>query len=263
MSRIETGDDITTESVRQRIVATWTRGAADYDLDPGHGLLTPALEEVWLATLQSLLGEEPLDVLDVGTGTGILAVLIARLGHRVTGLDLTPAMLDRARLRAHEAGVDVEWHVGDAMHLPFDERRFDAVVSRHLLWTLPEPARAFAEWRRVVRPGGFVAWFDGIRPRPGLATWSRLLASRIVGRLQRRRDHAMSHQYDAALSAAMPFRGLTSTAPIREVLRGLGIEDARFVRTRRIERAERQGQPLSRRIAPQTRRYVGVFTVAG
>ena len=261
MSRIESTDDTATESLRQRIVATWTRGADEYDLDPGHGLLTPAIEEAWLSTLRSLLGPEPLDVLDAGTGTGFLAVLAARLGHRVTGVDLTPAMLERARLRADDAGVDVEWHVGDAMHLPFEDNRFDIVVSRHVLWTMPDPARAFAEWRRVARPGGRVAWFDGIRPRPGIVTWSRTLASRLAGRLRHHRDRAVSHHYEPDLAVAMPFRGLTSTAPIREVLRELGVEHARFIRTRSIERAEHEDQPRYRRIAPRTRRYVGVFAV--
>ncbi|GAB4333947.1 MAG: class I SAM-dependent methyltransferase [Dehalococcoidia bacterium] len=261
MSYIESTDDTATESLRERVVATWTRGAEAYDLDPGHGLLTPAAEEAWLATLRSLLGDEPVDVLDAGTGTGFLAVLAARLGHRVTGVDLTPAMLERARVRADDAGVDVEWHVGDAMHLPFEDDRFDVVMSRHVLWTMPDPARAFAEWRRVTRPGGRVVWFDGIRPRPGIVTWSRALVSRLVERLQRHRDHAVSHHYEPDVAGQMPFRSLTSTAPIREVLRQLGIEDARFIRTRRIERAELESRPRYRRIAPRTRRYVGVFPV--
>lgn len=261
MSSIESQDDAATESLRQRIVATWTRGAGEYDRDQGHGLLTPAIEEAWLATLKSLLGDRPLDVLDVGTGTGFVAVLAARLGHRVTGVDLTPAMLERARLRADDAAVDVDWHVGDAMHLPFEDDRFDVVVSRHVLWTMPDPAQAFAEWWRVARPGGMVAWFDGIRPRPGLLTWSRTLAARLAERLRRAHDHAAAHRYDPGLASVMPFRGLTSTAPIREVLGQLGIEDARFIRTRRIERAEREGEPRHHRIAPRTRRYVGIFTV--
>lgn len=262
MSTIGGGDSTAPVSLRERVVAAWTSGAGAYDLDAGHGLLTPEIEDAWLATLRSLLGEDPVEILDVGTGTGFLAVLAAQLEHRVTGIDLTPAMLERARLRADEAGVAVEWHVGDALYLPFDDERFDAVVSRNVLWTMPDPAQAFIEWRRVVRPGGRVAWFDGVRPRPGLVTWSRMLAVAALQRVGRPGDRAVSHRYDAALAGEMPFRTLTSAAPIREVLRELRIDGARFVRTRRIERAERQHQPFSRRIAPPLRRYVGVFEVA-
>ncbi|MDZ7728958.1 MAG: class I SAM-dependent methyltransferase [Dehalococcoidia bacterium] len=87
------------------IRSVWTHGAADYDCDAGHGLLTPAVEDAWLGLLRELLGEEPREVLDVGAGTGFISVLAAKLGHRVTAADLAPAMLSRAEVRARDMGV--------------------------------------------------------------------------------------------------------------------------------------------------------------
>src|SRR5688572_11213740 len=68
-------------------------------------------------------------VLDVACGTGVVAVTAARLGARVTGLDFTPELLDRARENSRIAEVDVDWHEGDAEDLPFDDEAFDVVLS--------------------------------------------------------------------------------------------------------------------------------------
>jgi len=109
-------------------------------------------------------------VLDVGTGTGVVAVTAARAGARVTGLDLTPALLDEARKNAHLAQVDVTWQEGDAEDLPYPDASFDVVVSEFGHMFAPRPAVAVAELRRVLRPGGRVAF----------ATWP---PEHFVGRL--------------------------------------------------------------------------------
>ena len=69
-------------------------------------------------------------VLDVACGTGVVAVTVARLGARVTGLDLTPELLERARENARIAGVDIEWHQGDVEQLPFADATYEVVLSQ-------------------------------------------------------------------------------------------------------------------------------------
>jgi SAM-dependent methyltransferase len=98
------------------------------------------------------------DVLDVGTGTGVVAVTAAQRGARVKGLDLSPVLLEQARLNAHVAGVSVEWQEGDAENLPYPDASFDVVLSEFGHMFAPRPEVAIAEMRRVLRPGGRVAF---------------------------------------------------------------------------------------------------------
>lgn len=97
-------------------------------------------------------------VLDVGCGTGVVSITARRLGAVVTGLDLTPALLERARENARIAGVDVEWHEGDAEALPFANDAFDVVLSQFGHMFAPRPEVAVAEMLRVLKPGGTIAF---------------------------------------------------------------------------------------------------------
>ena len=118
--------------------------------------------------LKALLGGGPKKVLDVGAGTGYVSLVLARLGHEVTGVDLSRAMLSIASAKAGALGLDVRLVEGDADDLPFSGRPFDAVVSRHVLWTLPHPEQAIRGWSRLVRRGGKVVVIDGGSQARGL-----------------------------------------------------------------------------------------------
>ena len=97
-------------------------------------------------------------VLDVGCGTGVVAVTAALRGAHVTGLDLTPALLEQARENGRIAEVTVEWLEGDAESLPFEDAVFDAVLSQFGHMFAPRPEVAVAEMLRVLKPGGTIAF---------------------------------------------------------------------------------------------------------
>jgi len=97
-------------------------------------------------------------VLDVACGTGVVSVTAARVGARVTGLDLTPELLERARENARIAGVDVDWHEGDVEKLPFGDAAFDVVLSEFGHIFAPRPEVALGEMLRVLKPGGTIAF---------------------------------------------------------------------------------------------------------
>src|SRR5438552_12063033 len=98
-------------------------------------------------------------VLDVGTGTGVVAITAARAGARVTALDLTPELLAQARENARIAQCsNVEWIEGDAEDLPYPDGSFDVVVSQFGHMFAPRPDVAIAQMRRVLKPGGRIAF---------------------------------------------------------------------------------------------------------
>ena len=97
-------------------------------------------------------------VLDVGSGTGVVAITAARLGARVTGSDLTPALLEPARENSAIAGVNIEWHEADVEALPFGDAEFDVVLSQFGHMFAPRPEVAIAEMLRVLKPGGTIAF---------------------------------------------------------------------------------------------------------
>ena len=135
---------------RQRARATWTAG--DWDT------CARLIEPVGAVVLDRVDLRPGLDLLDVGTGTGgNVAIPAARGGAKVVGLDIAPELLERARRRAAEAGVEVEWIEGDAQELPFEDESFDRVVSTFGAMFAPDHARAAAELVRVCRKGGRVA----------------------------------------------------------------------------------------------------------
>jgi SAM-dependent methyltransferase len=96
--------------------------------------------------------------LDVACGTGVVALTAARMGAKVTGVDLTPELIDRARTNSDLIGVTADWHVGDAESLPFEDGQFDVVVSQFGHMFAPRPDVAVSEMLRVLRPGGTIAF---------------------------------------------------------------------------------------------------------
>ncbi|WP_030383357.1 MULTISPECIES: class I SAM-dependent methyltransferase [unclassified Streptomyces] len=138
----------------------WDALAAAFDDEPDHGLGDPRVRAAWAERMRRWLPGDPGDLLDLGCGTGSLSLLAAEAGHRVTGVDLSPAMLDRARAKL--AGRDAEFLAGDAAAPPVGERRFDVVLVRHVLWTLPDPADALRRWHGLLRPGGRLVLVEGV-----------------------------------------------------------------------------------------------------
>jgi len=139
--------------VLEEVAVAWDGEADRFDDEPDHGLSDPIVRQAWVGLLVELLPRPPGRVLDVGSGTGTLAVLLAELGYQVTGVDVSPRMLERAEQKAHRHGVNVRFLIGDASR-PIVDGPFDVVLARHLLWALPDPAAALDAWIGLLeRPG--------------------------------------------------------------------------------------------------------------
>ncbi|KAA5830508.1 class I SAM-dependent methyltransferase [Saccharopolyspora hirsuta] len=142
----------------QEVVSYWNdRARSGYDQQPGQDRAAAR----WSARIAPLVADAvgaQARVLDSGCGTGFLARLLAAEGHRVTGQDVSAGMLAVAAERAEQQGLGVDWITGEA-HTP-PPGPFDVVVSRNVLWTLPNPGKAVESWRSVLRPGGLLLVTD-------------------------------------------------------------------------------------------------------
>jgi ubiquinone/menaquinone biosynthesis C-methylase UbiE len=172
-------------AVQSSITAFWDTIAAFYDKDPSN---VPSLEtaeyRAWVRAIEAMLPEPPSDVLDIGTGTGFVALIAGELGHRVVGVDLSEAMLSQAQTQAHGYGISIDFKVGDAVRPPVADSSADVIISRHLLWTLRQPEVALANWRRILRPRGRIIlidgfWFADSRPEEEFGLFQRHYSNKI------------------------------------------------------------------------------------
>jgi ubiquinone/menaquinone biosynthesis C-methylase UbiE len=143
-----------TPTARQKRV--WDKSA------PGYDKQIAFFERVWVTGGREWLGERAHGrVLEVAIGTG-RNLPHYRAGVTITGVELSPAMLAIARDRACDLGVSVDLREGDAEQLPFGDVSFDTVVCALALCTIPDPAAAIAEMKRVLVPGGTLLLLDHI-----------------------------------------------------------------------------------------------------
>ena len=145
---------------KERIVHYWEKRSSDF-LTHKREELHSAMAERWMKEIRAQLpAGERLRILDVGCGAGFFSVLLAKEGHRVTGVDLTPDMIENAKILAAEENADCEFIVMDAENVDFPDGTFDVVISRNLTWTLPHVRRAYRDWVRVLKKGGVLLNFD-------------------------------------------------------------------------------------------------------
>lgn len=148
------------DELEKSVEEYWTKRASDFNTVRLNELRDP-ISGRWLAEMGRYLPEvRPLRILDVGTGTGYFAILLAQAGHELTGIDLTPAMLAEAEETAAKLGLSIGFSRMDAQATAFPDGSFDALVTRNLSWTLPEPEKAYREWHRLLKPGGLLLNFD-------------------------------------------------------------------------------------------------------
>ncbi|WP_048085897.1 class I SAM-dependent methyltransferase [Archaeoglobus veneficus] len=236
--------------VKEKIREYWDLRGKDYDKSPGHA----SLPEVWRDVLASVF-ERRMQILDVGTGTGFLALILAELGHEVVGIDLSKGMLEVAKKKARKLGVDVEFKLGDAENLPFDDCSFDAVICRHLLWTLPNPQKAIEEWSRVVRDGGKVVAIDGKWLDSSPPAKLRRFIGRIAVAVYERRNPWKNYHYRKEINKMLPFYGGSDPEKVAEMFGRAGLSDISVKDLSWIREMMLNSQPFVYRLAWGGRNY--------
>ena len=141
----------------------WDAEAASFDDAPDHGLRDENVRQAWATLVACLTPPVTGAALDLGCGTGSLSLVLAGLGWNVTGIDLSPAMIDRAGAKAEAAatGPRIQFVVGDAAFPQMPPRTYDLIICRHVLWTLPDPAGVLERWTALLKPGGRLVLVEG------------------------------------------------------------------------------------------------------
>jgi demethylmenaquinone methyltransferase / 2-methoxy-6-polyprenyl-1,4-benzoquinol methylase len=179
--------------------------------------MTLGLDRSWRRAAAAAVVRPGDRVLDACCGTGDLALAAQRLGGRVTGLDFSERMLERARRKS--AGV--EWVQGDALALPFGDGEFDAATVGFGVRNLDDLERGLSELRRVLRSGGRVAILEITRPRGLLAPFYRLWFDGLVPLLGKLLPGGSAYTYLPASVRRFPepeeFAALLSAAGFQDV----------------------------------------------
>lgn len=145
---------------KEQIVHYWEKRSESF-LEQRRSELANPIAKRWMKEIEKQIpAGRRLKILDVGCGAGFFSILLAKEGHEVFGIDLTPEMIENAIQLAEEENADCCFQVMDAENPMFADETFDVVISRNLTWTLPNAEHAYGEWMRVLKTGGVLLNFD-------------------------------------------------------------------------------------------------------
>ena len=234
----------------------WSRRSATFDLAFGHHI-APGPEAAAWAVPMAHLGPAPQRVLELACGTGEVTRLVHDLGHDVTALDFSEAMLTVARAK-HAGQPRLRFLHADAQNTMEPAGHYDAILCRHLVWTLTSPQAAFADWFRILRPGGRLLVYDGdwTRPRPSgrLAAWVLARWEQIAP--DPYHDGAMSVRH-ADIMRRLPFGDGLTFDRLAPQLQAAGFADIRELSHDSIAKAQRATQGLRNRLRTRVyRRFI-------
>lgn len=239
--------------LRDEIREYWSRRSETFDLAFGHRIAPGVEADAWAQPMRDHLGPTPLRVLELACGTGEVTRLVHDLGHDVTALDFSEAMLAVARAK-HAGKPRLRFLLADAGQTMEPSASYDAILCRHLVWTLTEPETAFADWFRLLRPGGRLLVYDGNWAHPSrhgrwaaraLALWDRLSPDPNY-------DGALGPRH-AAIMRQLPFAEGLTAARLTPMLAETGFVQVTTHSHSAIARAQRRVNGLRNRL--RTRVY--------
>ncbi len=244
------GEQAISQASLEEIRSFWDADAPTYDNSSSHRPRDRTVQAAWTAAVARLLPPSPVRVLDAGAGTGFLSLIAARLGHKVTALDLSPQMLEQLRVSAADEDLAIEVVVGHADSPPDG---FDVVMERHLLWTLPRPGDALGSWRNAA-PEGRLVLFESLW---GSVDPFEAARSRVRALLRNARGQAPDHHgsYSDSLRSSLPLGSGTPPGTLIEMAESAGWRGVRLDRLRDVEWAERSALPAIERLVGVTPRF--------
>lgn len=240
--------------LKEDIREYWSLRSQTFDLAFGHRIPPGPELEAWAAAVRDHLGARPLRVLELACGTGEVTNVLLSLGHEVTAIDFSEAMLAVARQK-HAGNARVRFFLADAENTMEPDDAYDAVVCRHLVWTLTDPQAALVDWRRVLKPGGRLLVFDGDWAKP---TPLGRIAAALIGVIDRfagidpHYDGAMSDRHGRIMER-LPFGDGLTVERLLPLVEAAGFTGPRIGSHASIAAAQRKTADLRNRL--RTRLY--------
>jgi ubiquinone/menaquinone biosynthesis C-methylase UbiE len=240
------------KQVKDEIKERWNSSAILYDNYHGHGVKSDEEAACWKELFNKTLPSKRLKILDVGCGTGEMSLLLAGMGHRVTGIDISEKMLDKASAKAKamtQGGqtINVKFMVGDAEAPPVKNDSFDAVVTRHVLWTLPEPQKAMKNWVKTLKAGGKVIAIDGRWNDGKVDTRLRRMVHKFLVTIIERCDRSID-KYSPETTARLPHLNGVPPKKTQEYMEQAGLHNVQFSDLSNIVEIQKKHMPFRYRI---------------
>lgn len=243
--------------IKELVAHKWDLASGTFDTHHGHGIQSKKERDAWKSSFREVFPEKGLKILDVGCGTGELSILLAEMGHKVTGIDISKKMLEVAKIKAKTCKADIIFEEGDAENPGYDASSFDIVFNRHLLWTLPNPEMAVENWKKVLRKGGKVVIIDGVWDNGSIKSKIRMTSSDILKLLVERKDPRKGHgRYSEELKASLPNFGGAPIEKVKEYLSNAGFEKIQTFDLKDVREAQKEKMPLSERVVRSYQYYL-------
>jgi ubiquinone/menaquinone biosynthesis C-methylase UbiE len=235
--------------LKEEIRAYWSKRSETFDQDFGHGIAPGAEANAWQQPIRTVLGDRPQRVLELACGTGEVTRLIHDLGHDVTALDFSEAMLMVAR-KKHAGKSRLRFLLADAENTMEPDEVYDAVVCRHLVWTLTNPSDASRDWFRILRPGGKLLFFDGDWKTPSAGG---KVASMMISAIDRifgpdTNHNASLSDRHARIMQALPFGDGLKPKRLLPILRDAGFTEIDLLPHAPIATAQRKNATLRNKL---------------
>lgn len=143
------------------VTSYWGQSSSNYN-KLIHNEIDRNIDNIWREEILSYLPKDKkLSILDVGTGPGFFPMVLSDERIKVTGIDISTDMIEKAQKNIIEKGINADLMVLDSQDTKLDEESFDAVICRNVTWTLTDPNKAYKEWWRLLKKGGILLIYDG------------------------------------------------------------------------------------------------------
>lgn len=245
------------EEIKSEIRDAWSQDSQYYDTHISHKMSSDTEKNLWKNLFASVIPKgENLRVLDVGCGTGAAGLIFSEMNHTVNGIDLSKEMMEVGKKKAESLNLSMTFDVGDAENPQFEDSIFDVIINRHLLWTLPNPEKAFSNWYRILKPSGVLIVIDGIWNDDSMIHNLRKKISFKIASIAEEHPHGKSTHYSDELSSNLPNMGGLSKEKTAFYFKNAGFEDISVIELDSIIKEQRKNMKWYQKIAPKNNYFL-------